>query len=248
MRAWSFCGRNCATRNADHHPKPLKSGVLLSLVVRILWFKETTRWSRRGIPLRVVWVSPRQLVILLFSALAGLVISTPLPGATLKAVPLGASLLAGAVVAFWRVKMLTPEQLIMVRLRGSTRAPQGAKKVSKGDTTSVMEKPEESAFEIEADSAESFTPLSITGRWKRTKLPKKVSLYVDGIPRAGAEALATPVSDTESGYTVMFLPVVADIGVRELEVRIEGEEKPIYRKKVEVKVKGTRSLEMKKVS
>jgi hypothetical protein len=59
--------------------------------------------------------------------------------------------------------------------------------------------------------------------------------------------LATPVSDTESGYTIVFLPTAADIGVKELEVRIEGGEKPIYRKKVEVKVKGARSLEMKKV-
>ena len=98
------------------------------------------------------------------------------------------------------------------------------------------------------DSPESFTPLSITGRWKRTKLPRKVSLYVDGAPRPGAEALATPVSDAESGYTIVFLPTAADIGVRELEVRIEGEEKPIYRKKVQVKVKGARSLELKKVS
>jgi hypothetical protein len=38
-------------------------------------------------------------------------------------------------------------------------------------------------FEIESDAAESFTPLSITGRWKRTKYPVKVSLFVDGIPR-----------------------------------------------------------------
>ena len=71
---------------------------------------------------------------------------------------------------------------------------------------------------------------------------------MDGVPRAGAEALATPVSDKESGYTIVFLSTTADVGVRELEVRMEGEEKPIYRKKVEVKVKGARSLEMKKVS
>ena len=82
----------------------------------------------------------------------------------------------------------------------------------------------------------------------RTKLPRKVSLYVDGVPRAGAEALATPVNDAESGYRIIFLPTAADTGVRELEDRVEGEEKPIYRKKVEVKVKGMRSLEMKKVS
>jgi len=217
-------------------------------VVRILWFKETTRWSRRGIPLRVVWVSPRQLVILLFSVLAGLIVATPMPTATLKLAPVGAFLLAGAVAAFWRVKMLTPEQLIMARLRGLTRVSQQGRKGGKDRATSVVEKPEESAFEIEADSAESFTPLSITGRWKRTKLPRKVTLYVDGVPRAGAEALATPVSDAESGYTIVFLPTAADIGVRELEVMIEGEEKPIYRKKVEVKVKGARSLEMKRVA
>ena len=216
-------------------------------MVRILWFKETTRWSRRGIPLRVVWVSPRQLVILLLSVLAGLMVATPLPTATLKLVPMSAFLLAGAVVAFWRVKMLTPEQLVMARLRGLTTVTQGSKKGGKNKATPVVEKAEESAFEIEADSPESFTPLSITGRWKRTKLPRKVSLYVDGVPRPGAEALATPVSDTESGYTIVFLPTAADIGVRELEVRIEGEEKPIYSKKVEVRVKGARSLEMKKV-
>ena len=221
---------------------------VISFVVRILWFKETTRWSRRGIPLRVVWVSPRQLVILLFSVLAGLMVATPLPTATLKIVPMGAFLLAGAVVAFWRVKMLTPEQMIMVRLRGLTTISQDGKKSGKSKTTSIVERPDESAFEIDADSAESFTPLSITGRWKRTKLPRKVTLYVDGVPRPGAEALATPVSDTENGYTIVFLPTAADIGVRELEVRIEGEEKPIYRKKVEVKVKGARSLEMRKVT
>ena len=34
----------------------------------------------------------------------------------------------------------------------------------------------------------------------------------------------------------------------DLEVKVEGEERPIYRVKVDVKVKGTRSLEMKKVS
>ena len=217
-------------------------------MVRILWFKETTRWSRRGIPLRVVWVSPRQLVILLVSVLAGLVVAAPIPAATLKLAPVGAFLLAGAVVAFWRVRMLTPEQLILVRLRGLTKVPQQGKKSGKTGTADVVERPEESAFEIEADSAESFVPLSITGRWKRTKLPRKVSLYVNGIPRTGAEALATPVSDAESGYTIVFVPTAADIGVRELEVRIEGEEKPIYRKKVEVKVRGARSLEMKKVS
>ncbi|MDG7016535.1 MAG: hypothetical protein JRM82_04075 [Nitrososphaerota archaeon] len=143
-------------------------------MVRILWFKETSRWSRRGIPLRVVWVSPRQLVILLFSILAGLVVATPLPTATTKLVPMGAFLLAGALVAFWRVKMLTPEQMIMVRLRGLTRISQQGRKGGKDTTATVAEKPEESAFEIEADSSESFTPLSITGRWKRTKLPRKV--------------------------------------------------------------------------
>ena len=217
-------------------------------MVRILWFKETTRWSRRGIPLRVVWVSPRQLVILLFSTLAGLVIGTPLPTASLKLVPMGAFLLAGAVVAFWRVKMLTPELLIMVRLRGLTTISQDSRKGGKNKPVSVVEKPDENTFEIEADSPESFTPLSITGRWKRTKLPRKVSLYVDGVPRTGMEALATPVNDNESGYTIVFLPTATDIGVRELEVRVEGEEKPIYRKKVEVKVKGAKSLEMKKVT
>jgi hypothetical protein len=215
-------------------------------VVRVLWFKETTRWSRRGIPLRVVWVSPRQLSILLFSVLAGLAAGTPIPSATLKLVPLGGFLLAGAIIAFWRVKMLTPEQLIMMRLRGLTRVLQ-PREGGKANTTPVAEEPEETAFEIEADSAESFTPLSITGRWRRTKLPRKVSLYVDGVPRAGAEALATPVNDAESGYAIVFLPTASDIGVRGLEVRIEGEEKPIYKKKVEVRVKGTRSLEMKRV-
>ena len=70
-------------------------------MVRILWFNETTRWSRRGIPLRVVWVSPRQLSILLFSVLTGLILATPLPTATLKLVPIGAFLLAGTVMSFW---------------------------------------------------------------------------------------------------------------------------------------------------
>jgi hypothetical protein len=215
-------------------------------MVRVLWFRETTRWSRRGIPLRVVWVSPRHLSILLFSVLAGLAAGTPIPSATLKLIPMGGFLLAGVIVAFWRVKMLTPEQLIMVRLRDLTRVPQ-QRKSAKANTAPVAEEQEETAFEIEADSAESFTPLSITGRWRRTKLPRKVSLYVDGVPRAGAEALATPVNDAESAYAIVFLPTASDIGVRELEVRIEGEEKPIYRKKVEVKVRGARSLEMKKV-
>ena len=216
-------------------------------MVRILWYKETSRWSRRGIPLRVVWVSPRQLAILFVAALTGLMVATPLTGATLKFVPIGAFLLIGAVLAFWRVRMLTPEQLIAVRLKDLTRVPQQSKQGSKTEPTVAVEKSEENAFEIEVDSTESFTPLSITGRWKRTKLPRKVALYVDGVPRAGSEALATPVSEGESGYTIVFLPSAADIGVRELEVRIEGEEKPIYRKKVEVKVRGARSLEMKKV-
>ena len=215
-------------------------------MVRILWFKETTRWSRRGIPLRVVWVSPRQLSILLFSVLVGLLAGTPIPSATLKLVPVGGFLLAGTIVAFWKVKMLTPEQLITARIRGLTGVSQQRAK-GQVNRTAVPEKPEEAAFEIEADSTESFAPLSITGRWRRTKLPRKVSLYVDGVPRTGAEALAIPVSESESGYTIVFLPTATDVGVRELEVRIEGEEKPIYWKKVEVKVKGARSLELKKV-
>jgi hypothetical protein len=218
-------------------------------VVRILWFKEASRWSRRGIPLKVVWVSPRQLLILLFSFLAGLVISTPLSTATLKLVPVAALLLSGVILAFWRVKMLTPEQLILVRLRGLTSLPKSnVKGGSSGEKEHPIDEAEANVFQIEADSADSFTPLSITGRWKRTKLPRRVSLYVDGIPRAGAEALATPVSNAESGYTIVFLPTVADLGVRDLEVRVEGEAKPIYEKKVEVRVRGARSLELKKVS
>ena len=218
-------------------------------MVRILWFKEASRWSRRGIPLRMVWVSPRQLAILASSFLLGFALSIPVPTPTLKLVAVGSMLLAGAVVSFWRVKMLTPEQLISIRLRGLTRISQHVQKSPIDDKTNhVMERAEEDAFEIEAESAESFTPLSISGRWKKTKLPRRVTLFVDGVQRPGAEALATPVTDTESGYSIVFLPTAADIGVRELEVRVEGEEKPIYRKKVEVKVKGARSLEMKKVS
>ena len=217
-------------------------------MVRILWFKEVSRWSRRGIPLRVVWVSPRQLVVLLASFLAGMIVTTPIPAATLKLVPVGGCLLCGTVIAFWRIKMLAPEQLIMLRIRGLTALPRTSIKHGAKIRPPSVEDLEETAFEIEGENAESFAPLSITGRWKRTKLPRKVSLYVDGTPRAGVEALATPVSESESGYTVVFLPTAADIGLRDLEVRIEGEEKPIYRKRVEVKVKGTRSLEMKKIS
>src|SRR2546422_2119533 len=191
---------------------------------RILWFKEASRWNRRGIPLKVVWVSPRQLSILFFSFLVGLVFSAPFPTQFIKLVLLGSSLSLGAALSFWPTKMLTPEQLIMVRLRGLTRVPRlgekgtvrdkavklrgmvrlrGMTRVSRpGERTAVeakaadvIENPEESFFEIEADSAESFAPLSISGRWRRTKLPTKVSLYVGGVPRAGAAALATPVND-----------------------------------------------------
>ena len=130
-----------------------------------------------------------------------------------------------------------------------TRIPQRSEKRPGGDNaSSAAEKPEVSAFEMVADSAESFTPLSISGRWRRTKLPRKVSLFVDGVPRPGAESLATPVNDTESSYTIIFLPTAADIGTHDLEVRVDGEDRPIYKVKVDVRVRGTRSLEMKKVS
>ncbi|MDV3243904.1 MAG: hypothetical protein LYZ66_01865 [Nitrososphaerales archaeon] len=216
-------------------------------MVRILWFKETSRWSRRGIPLRVVWVSPRQLAILLSSFLVGLFLSIPLPMQTLKLVAVGFMLLVGAVVSFWRVKMLTPERLIIARLRGSTRlSPKGANAKAKSPTPETPSR-EPDTFQIEADNPESFTPLSINGRWRRTKYPVKVSLYVDGLARPGAEALAIP-GDKDSSYTIVFQPTVADIGTHELEVRVEGEAKPIYTMKVDVKVKGARSLEMKKVS
>ena len=89
--------------------------------------------------------------ILLVSDLAGLVTATPMQTAVLKFVSVGASLLVGAVIAFWRVKMLAPEQLIMVRMRGLTRVPQG-KKGGKGDETPALEKQEEGAFEFGADS------------------------------------------------------------------------------------------------
>jgi hypothetical protein len=218
-------------------------------VVRILWFKETSRWSRRGIPLRVVWVSPRQLTILVLSFLFGFGLSVPLPNPTLKLVAMASILLAGAVVSFWRVKMLTTEQLMMARLRGSTRISHRDKGAdSRNKPSNTDGKPEESAFEIVADGPESFTPLSVSGRCRRTKLPRKVSLCVDGMPRPGAESLAIPVNETESSYTLVFLPTVADLGTHDLEVRVEGEDRPVYKVKVDVKVKGTRSLEMKMVS
>ena len=88
-----------------------------SFVVRILWFKETTRWSRRGIPLRIVWVSPRQLALLAASLLIGFLFSVPLPDPTLRLVAMGTGLFSGAIVAFWPVKMLTPEQLLGLRMR-----------------------------------------------------------------------------------------------------------------------------------
>lgn len=220
-------------------------------MVRILWFKETSRWTRRGIPLRLVWVSPRQLSILVMLFLVGVVVSAPLSAPTLKFATIGPLLLVAVVVSFWRVKMLTPEQLILMRLRGlTTLSPAGQSKKSSKNAPERIAEPgaEEQSFQMEADDVESFTPLSISGRWKRTKLPRKVSLYVDGVPRPGAESLATPVSDTESGYTIVFLPAAGDIGTHDLEVKVEGEERPIYKMKVDVKVKGTRSLEMKKVS
>ncbi len=216
---------------------------------RILWFKEVTRWNRRAIPLKVVWVSPRQLSILFFSFLVGLAFSAPFPTPVIKLISVGSFLSLGVALSFWPTRMLTPEQLIMVRLQGLTRISQlGEKGAGNARAGHVIEKPEEEAFQIEADSTESFTPLSISGRWRRTKLPRKVSLYIDGVPRAGAEALATPVSDTESGYTIIFFPTAADVGTHDLEVKVEGEEKPIYEVKVDVKVKGMRSLEMRKIS
>jgi len=216
-------------------------------VVRILWFKETTRWSRRGIPLRVVWVSPRQLAILGLSFLLGFVVSAPLPSQTLRLVALGSTVVAGAVVSFWRVKMLTPEQLVLARLRGLTAVPEPPEN-SGEDRASKLEKPEQNVFEMVTENAESFTPLSISGRCRRTRLPRKVSLRVDGVDRPGAEALATPVSDVESGYTIVFVPTAADMGAHDLEVMADGEDRPIYKVRVDVRVKGTRSLEMKKVS
>lgn len=218
-------------------------------MVRILWFKETTRWSRRGIPLRIVWVSPRQLAILGLSFLLGFAASFPLPTQTLKLIALGLAISAGAVVSFWRVKMLTPEQLFTARLRGLTSIPQlPHEKAGEGKPSRTTERPGERAFEIVADNPESFTPLSISGRCRRTKLPRKVSLRVDGVERPGAESLATPVSDNESGYTILFVPTGADIGTHDLEVMADGEDRPIYKVRVDVKVKGSRSLEMKKVS
>ena len=197
----------------------------------------------------MVWVSPRQLAILLSSFLFGFSLSVPLPTQTLKLVAMGSTLLAGAAVSFWRVKMLTPEQLIMARLRGLTGISQRDKSAASRNKVSITgDKPEENAFEIVADSPDSFTPLSISGRCRRTKLPRKVSLCVDGVPRPGAESLATPVNDTESGYAIVFLPTATDLGTHDLEVRVDGEDRPIYRVKVDVRVKGTRSLEMKKVA
>jgi hypothetical protein len=73
-----------------------------------------------------------------------------------------------------------------------------------------------------------------------------VSLFVDGVPRPRAEALAIP-GEKESNYTIVFLPTATDIETHDLEVRVEGEPEPIHRMKVDVKVKGARSLEMKKV-
>ncbi len=219
-------------------------------MVRILWFREVSRWDRRAIPLKVVWVSPRQLSSLVISFLVGLAFSAPLPTPTLKLVSVGSLLLAGLVVSFWRVKMLTPEQLILMRLRGLTTVSlsgQNKKRTEKAPESAAGARAEDRAFQMESDDAESFTPLSISGRWKKTKLPRKVSLYVDGVARPGAESLATPVSDTESGYTIVFLPTAGDIGTHDLEVKVEGEERPIYKVKVDVKVKGTRSLEMKKI-
>jgi len=217
-------------------------------VVRILWFKETTRWSRRGIPLRVVWVSPRQLAILGLSFLLGLVVSAPLPSQTLRLVALGSTVFIGAVVSFWKVKMLTPEQLVLARLRGLTAVPQPPENSGEDGASNTTEKVQQKVFEMVTDSAESFTPLSISGRCRRTRLPRKVSLRVDGVGRPGAEALATPVNDVESSYTIVFVPTAADVGAHDLEVIAEGEDRPIYKVRVEVKVKGERSLEMKKVS
>ena len=143
--------------------------------------------------------------------------------------------------------MLTPEHIILARLRGLTRIPQSGDASTKDNASDRVEKPEATTFEIEADTAESFTPLSITGKSKKTKYPVKVSLFIDGAPRPGAEALAIP-GERESSYSIVFQPTSSDIGTHDLEVRIEGEEKPIHRMKVDVKVKGARSLEMKKVS
>jgi hypothetical protein len=86
-------------------------------MVRVLWFRETTRWSRRGIPLRVVWVSPRQLTILVTSLLVGFLFSVPLSDPTFRLVAMGVGLLFGVTVAFWQVKMLTPEKLLAIRMR-----------------------------------------------------------------------------------------------------------------------------------
>jgi hypothetical protein len=77
--------------------------------------------------------------------------------ATLKLVPMGAFLLVGAAVAFWRVKMLTAEQIIMARLQGLTGISRQRSRGGRGKADQVVAKPGERAFEIEADTAESFT-------------------------------------------------------------------------------------------
>lgn len=216
-----------------------------------IWWPDEYWWEKRSVPLGFVTLSPLGLLSLVVWGALALLVSLPFN------FPVGGISFGGRALAFLvlmmvglsfvrrRSKMVPVQmQLLYLLMTRST-----AKKKSTAGAAAEREAPKaraEEPYTLEAESTTKLRPMTIVGRCRRTKLPRKASLYIDGVPRKDSEAYTVPKSNTQSEYQIVFLPTVADIGVHDLEVRIEGEAEPAYKAKVEVKVKGFKALELKK--
>jgi hypothetical protein len=211
-----------------------------------IWWRIESRMEKKSIFLYGFILSPRQVLIMLFSLVAGYLFSLPIPLLVAgipflgKGLVILAFLAVGFIVSGKRIKMTPPELVLLYNLSGRSS-------LTEKEEMSTEARKEEKAAQVEVEKlpVSDFmkpTPYNIGGKLQVAKKTKLV-LLMDG--QIIEEKYVSPSSPH---YWFTYLARPEHIGTHELEIKVEGVDDPIWRRTIAIFPQGREDmmLEVKK--
>lgn len=168
----------------------------------VLWWKKESWYESKNIPLFGFFVSPRELIFLFVSGLAGLALQTAVLFYWAKVLIVLLFVIAGAVLSSFASDVIPWELAALAVL------------IWREKKADKPEEPRQIAPLIH--QLPSNVPLAFVGEI-HTEKPTEIILYVDGAERA-----RTSVTKESPRYRLYYMPEESEKGAHELSVVAEG--------------------------
>ena len=205
------------------------------------WWREEQWWERGLFQLGGTTISARQLgtlsAICVFALLVSLPINFALEGISFAGhfVAFGLIVAIGYFVLVTRKVRMVPVEMQLYYWLTKRRTDSSAQTPAQGSLAKASAKPE--SHSITVDDFKNPVPFTFIDR-VRVDAPTRVQLIVGGTVRDEA-----PVTPEDSGYRLMYIPRMEDIGVIDGLLRLSGSDQTISRFRLTVSAKGVNLLE-----